>query len=555
MRKVLLVTMSLLLFSFMLSGPAFSWQGRMAGMGDPTGLVEDESDLLIHPAAITNIKTFKMFGDYKFTYADHDSSWGANLSNAVTLPFIGATIDAAGGNWSADGPRYQHDALVGFTAPVGAGTGGIFITYRGVRTDYDGTSGLAGSAEGFTAGLGSAFNVKNFIDDIAIKGIYGQPLGCGDLSWGAEVQVSYHREENKTANAITYAGLNGTNYLSDASVYQKNDFWGFLFPFTMPRDDEFWELSAKTGLEGTLGPAKIGVTVRGGAFVGGNSNWDYSDSINMASQNVSLKNSFNLAGDVDGWRVGGDIWARVPYSNTVSLPFILKMDYLERNRTGSGTGTFNDYTGELFGDPTSATLAYGYSGKEKMLNIETGGGVDIQMSKTFKVAAGLYYNYINYKQSLSLVGSYPALELPIDIPLFVNLDYANYPERTEHLVRFKVAAEQQYSPTTTLRGGLQVFGGTAEESYSFMPNVNNALVVLSNQGDLTGTHWGIMGSIGATCQFQGFTLEPFVQAGYQELSLSDSNGLTSVLSYPLLPWNLSRDTKDVVVSVGASIKF
>ncbi|MEN6441913.1 MAG: hypothetical protein ABFD97_25405 [Syntrophobacter sp.] len=554
MKKVLLVTMSLMLFSFMLSGPAFSWQGRMAGMGDPTGLVEDESDLLIHPSAITNIKTFKMFGDYKFTYYDHDSSWGANLSSAVTIPFIGATIDWAGGNWSADGPRYQHDALVGFAAPVGAGTGGLFITYKGVRSDFDGNSALAGSAEGYTAALGSSFNLKNYIDDIAIKGIYGMPL-TGDLKWGAEVQVAYHREENKTTNSITNVSLNGEGFLGDASFVQRNDFWGFLFPFTTPRDDEFWELSAKTGLEGMLGPAKIGVTVRGGAFVGGNSNWNYSDTITMPSQNLSLRNGFDLSGDVDGWRVGGDIWARVPYSNTVSLPFVLKMDYMERNRSGSGTGSFSDFTGELFGDPTSATLAYGYNGKEKILNIETGGGVDIQMSQSFKLAAGLYYNYINYKQSLSLVGSYPSLELPYDIPLFINFDYANYPERTEHLVRFKLAAEQQYSPTTTFRGGLQVFGGTAEESYSFAPNVNNTLVVLNNQGNLDGTHWGIMGSLGASFQFSCFVLEPFVQAGYQELSLSDSNGLTSVISVPLFPWNLSRDTKDVVVSVGASIKF
>ena len=48
--------------------PAYSWQGRMAGMEDPYGLIQDESDFLIHPAKIANGQGMKFYGDYRFTY-------------------------------------------------------------------------------------------------------------------------------------------------------------------------------------------------------------------------------------------------------------------------------------------------------------------------------------------------------------------------------------------------------------------------------------------------------------------------------------------------------
>ncbi len=53
MKKLTLfiaVVLGLIIFSI----PAFAWQGRMAGMSDPTGLIYDESDLLVHPAKIAD---------------------------------------------------------------------------------------------------------------------------------------------------------------------------------------------------------------------------------------------------------------------------------------------------------------------------------------------------------------------------------------------------------------------------------------------------------------------------------------------------------------------
>ncbi len=52
MKKVVITMIGLLLLVFALSGISYGWQGRMGGMGDPYGLVEDESDYLINPAGI-----------------------------------------------------------------------------------------------------------------------------------------------------------------------------------------------------------------------------------------------------------------------------------------------------------------------------------------------------------------------------------------------------------------------------------------------------------------------------------------------------------------------
>jgi hypothetical protein len=53
-----------------LAGVSYGWQGRMAGMGDPYGLVQDESDFLIHPAGIANGKGTNFYGNYRFNYTD-----------------------------------------------------------------------------------------------------------------------------------------------------------------------------------------------------------------------------------------------------------------------------------------------------------------------------------------------------------------------------------------------------------------------------------------------------------------------------------------------------
>jgi hypothetical protein len=53
-----------------LSTICHGFQGRMAGMGDPYGLVEDESDFLIHPSKVAKGEGIRYYGSYRFNYRD-----------------------------------------------------------------------------------------------------------------------------------------------------------------------------------------------------------------------------------------------------------------------------------------------------------------------------------------------------------------------------------------------------------------------------------------------------------------------------------------------------
>ena len=55
---------------FLLAGPALGWEGRMAGMGNPTGLIADESDFLVHPAALAEGTGADFYASYGLTYTD-----------------------------------------------------------------------------------------------------------------------------------------------------------------------------------------------------------------------------------------------------------------------------------------------------------------------------------------------------------------------------------------------------------------------------------------------------------------------------------------------------
>lgn len=555
MKRFVGITAVLALMVGLCAADVFATQGRMGGMGDPYGLVNDETDFLIHPSYLADIKAQQIFGDYRFTYRSIDWSWSGSLA---TNNLFGYTVDSARGKWDSSGDAFEHDATLGIVAPVGSGTGGAFFSYKGVRSNFDGDTTLSGNAYSNSLGIGSRFNMQSDSDEFSMRFLYGQPIS-GDFKWGAELQFGYQQEKNDTSDSLSSVTLNGTQYLGNASLRGTNGIWGLLYPFMMPKDDNYWDVTVKTGVDGSFGPAKVGVTVRGGAFVGGDSKWKYSDVASVPSEPFDLSNRFDLNGSVDGWKLGGDLWVRVPYSSTVSLPFIVRVDYMDKNRDGSGIGTVASTTGLDSGildfDAFSQSSAYNYSGKEKLLNIETGGGIDVQYSSTLKLAGGLYYNYISDKQSLSLTGNIADVNvLNMSVPVFVNFNYDGYPDRTEHLARFRFSAEQKYSPDLVLRGGLDVFGGFASESYAFYPSVNNA-TLLSNKGTLDGTHWGLIGSLGTSFKVQNVLVEPFVQAGYEELSLSDNSGSTSVLGVPLLPWSLDKDRNDVIVTTGVSVKF
>ena len=335
-RLLLAVSMVLALW-----GGAYAWEGRMGGMGDPYGLVSDESDLFILPTRIVDGTGIQYYGDVRFMYHDlSDMNWNARLSGS--LGFLGDTITGVdfGGSWGSSGNVWDYSTRVGVTLPAGTGRLGLFFKYTGQRGSYDGTQTLAGSIDGLgSASAVSSYNMRSDYDDFNFRITYGRPLGS-DLRIGGEIQVGYHQETNKYRSSLN--SLQVLDSVGDPvgipalALQMENDFLGTLFPFMKPFDSSYWEMLFKAGVEGHFGPAWIGMDVRGGPLFGGDNTW--SQSMNGAVLNTdgttiySGAQSFRLKGDVSGWKLGGDFWLRVPVSDSLSVPFSVTVDYLEKTR-------------------------------------------------------------------------------------------------------------------------------------------------------------------------------------------------------------------------------
>src|SRR4030042_1992846 len=127
MGKRILFLMILPALVLALAGVSYGWQGRMGGMGDPFGLLADESDFLIHPAKITKGEGIKFYGDYRFLYTGvTDWIYKVDGYNFVSLSSFTSNSDISG-------DEQQHDALLGAAFPLGPGRMGLFFTYKWIR--------------------------------------------------------------------------------------------------------------------------------------------------------------------------------------------------------------------------------------------------------------------------------------------------------------------------------------------------------------------------------------------------------------------------------------
>lgn len=565
MKKLIIFVVVVPMLLCQLAAAAYGWEGRMSGMGDPVGLISDESDFLILPSKIADGEGVKYYLDARFLYHNVlDQDWSARLNGPITLsPLVSDLFDlptriraSAAGNWSAPGNLYDYSTLIGAAFPLGAGRMGIFFNYVGQSGDFSGTQALSAgpvTAPGFISAT-SGIGMDSSLDNFNLRVLYGQPLGC-DMNMGLEMQVAYIQEQNNLTNRLRSLTVDQVN-IPGINYSMNNDFLGELFPFMKPFNSNYWEVLFKAGLEGKFGPASVGMAARGGPIFGGDNSWTNGATIGVNNTGVvgTAGDFFKLNGDVSGFKVGGDLWIRYPYSDKISVPFTVRIDYQEKTRNGSGIGTaFVD--SDLF--TGSANFGSQYENSVKNLDIEAGGGLDVQVSKDLKLAAGIYYNYINVKDRFALSLD-PGIDLPSGLGnLIITMDDDQFPNSTKNLVKLKLAAEQNMN-TWTLRGGFTAYGGWVTEDYSSKLGtpVLAFTNVLSNSGSLDGGIWGVMGSVGASFKLSGYTVEPFVQAGYQSLSLSGP-GNTGLLGGTLgnVPWALSRDTNEVMVGSGFSIHF
>jgi hypothetical protein len=492
-----LVIISFLVFS--LAGVSYGWQGRMAGMGDPYGLVADESDFLIHPAKIANGKGINFYGGYRFNYTGV-TDWSYNLDRLDT----GGTLIGFY-NYDTSGQEYKNNALIGAAFPLGPGRMGLFFEYASKRGDYDGNEDRLGISNYTDYDLGSK------LDNFALRLLYGLPI-CG-FKMGGEFQLAYRQEENR--NSIP----GYLNYIIGTSFPERN-----LTPFQLPYDSKYWEALLKGSLERKVGPVDVEFTLRGGFIFSG-------DNSLVLTQTTGF---FDSSGDVKGWNIGGDFWLRYPLANDLSLPFLVRIDYQAktRNGEGQGDGTF------------SPLLNYPYESKERSLHLEAGGGVNKDFGKGTRIAAGIYYNYLHGKYDIKLRQNSGGSWRDMDHLLPSN----------EHQVMIRLAGELELSPSVTLRMGLAPFFGWVREDYKFA-DISSPLSGATDDIPMDGHRWGIGASIGGTVKFQRFSLEPFINAGYQKLNLKGDGERTSTSGAITNLWEMDKLRKEWSIGGGFSIKF
>jgi hypothetical protein len=253
---------------------------------------------------------------------------------------------------------------------------------------------------------------------------------------------------------------------------------------------------------------------------GGDNDFDYA---------LISVDSLNLNGNVSGWGIGSDLWLRYPLNDGLTLPFLVRIDYQEKTRDGDGSGV-----GALI-----AGIDFDYEHKEKLFKIEVGGGIDKELGSSTRIAAGLYYNYLQGADEIRLDRS--------NIPLSYNYDS---PASTEHRIVVRLAGEHELSPMVALRMGLNFFYGWVQDDYNYF---NPLFLPIGERGALAGNRWGIKASLGGTIRFKPVTLEPFIAGGYQSLNLSGDYVLTGMMIPALYKRDDTRD--EWSIGGGLSVLF
>jgi hypothetical protein len=503
MKRSIFFLVILVLVVLVIAGTSQGFQGRMGGMGDPYGLIADESDFLIHPSKIAKGEGVRFYGDYRFTYTgvldwDHDLDQ-FNTAGTLTNYF----------HFDTSGQEYSHNALLGAAFPLGPGRMGAFFSYDGMRGDYDGDEDVLGTSNY------AEYELTKDLDNFAVRLMYGLPVLGMDA--GLELGMAYRDEQQKTWLQIgAFGTLN--NFESLDVPYES------LLGFMIPYDSQYWELLWKAGIEKELGPLGVNVSLRGGYII--SSDNIYEDRFGPTS------NVADLEGDVAGWRIGSDIWLRYAMAEGLVLPFLVSIDYAEKTRDGDGIGigTF---------DPG---ILYDYTHKEQSLDLKAGGGVEKKLGNNTLIAGSIYYNYLQRSDDASFIIYY--------IPTPYSSDNNDFPSHTEHRVSVRLAGEMELSPAVTLRMGLEPFYGWVQEDFTFTRNF-----IQTDDIALNGYHWGIGGSLGGTVSFNnGFTLEPFFNVGYQQFDL-DGDGDRTVGGAIINLWEMDLSRSEWYIGGGCSFLF
>jgi hypothetical protein len=488
MKKYLLLLALGFLSVFVIFGSSLAWQGRMAGMNDPYGLVQDESDMLIHPAMIMNSSGTRFYTHYRFTYTDvmdWDYKW--NFSD----PSGPGELDYG---FKASGDEYKHEALIGSTYGLGSGRMGVFFTYENQNGEYDGEID-----PDYIITPGMDFDLESDKNDFTLSLLYGFPIDCIDI--GFEAGFAYHNEENKTIQE--FSGIETRNHVNFPFILPNPyNLWSNIYTYMIPYDFEYYETFVKASIASEVGcNADFSLTINGGYIFSGYNELD--------SEGTTVDGYLDteMDGDVDGWSLGGDFWLRYRVDDSLSLPFLVSASYQEKIKAGDDSTILGSIPVEL-----------DYEHKEVSWSVEAGGGVDIALDNTSKIASGIYYQYSENNNDFLLDEDTPTVS--------VNMDMNDIPDYDEHRIALKIAYEKNISPMAGFRAGFDCFYGWADWDYK---NDFSASTLggggLRERVSMDGAIWGIGLTIGGTIKIDPVTLEPFIGFAYQQTDL-DGDGTT-----------------------------
>ncbi len=462
-KSLLFVLILTLFFSFGLT--SHGWQGRMAGMEDPYGLVADESDYLTHVAQIAKGKGLNFYGGYRFTYTEVEK-----------FQTEYAIDDSVVYRYDLPGDILGHNALLGSSFALGPGRMGVFFAYDGIRGDLD--TGFIEDEEG-------GFKNKDELDNFALRLMYGIPVG--NFNFGAEAGVAYRKEKNSLLLYSTSGGSLNV-HLSDA--------WpvNISIPPFISYDAAYWEVPLKVGFSGKTGPLETQFTLRGGIIVAGDNTFTLGYDEDPAYD--------DLDGNTKGWSAGADFWLRYHLGNGLSLPFVVRADYWNKTRDGRGL-LLNMFGPEVFRD---------YKNEETAFTVTLGGGVDKAIGQNTRLAAGIYYSYLQSNKEVVTSEFYEGI-------FNQDIFFDDFPSTAEHRATLRLAGEHALSPVVALRAGMGFFYGFVTQDIVFGFRDDSDELKLKFSSD--GYRWGAGASLGASIKLKPVTLEPFLNAGYQYLNLSD----------------------------------
>ncbi|MBW1815293.1 MAG: hypothetical protein JRJ39_17085 [Deltaproteobacteria bacterium] len=412
MKKQMLLLVLVLLSVFLVFGSSLAWQGRMAGMGDPYGLTPDESDFLIHPALIVGGEGLDFYSNLDFTYTGI-SEWDIDIDD----------MDGFSESFDSSGDQYDYGALLGTAFPLGTGRMGIFFTYEGMNRDIDGDADYPWDPSvNFDSSTSADYDLKSDMDDFSLRLMYGLPIDVNCLNIGAEAKISYinEKQSNEWENNVGGSFLNRP-IVTIRSNWPNNPLW-----FQVPYDSDYWQADFKASANGricleSMGPIDVTLTFGGGFIFAGDNEYKFeSDYPGVSGSDLDAD------GEVSGYNLGGDLWVRVPVSDTVALPFLVSVDFLQKTRDGKGQVSSPPYEIPLLSNPD-----FDYEQKEESFVIDAGGGVDIKLSDSSSGTVGLFYTYLNTSDDMEITLDYPSG--------FPSALYDNsVPDYTEHRVTLKL---------------------------------------------------------------------------------------------------------------------